>query len=84
MDQTAGDQMNPEISLGGTERSEGSPTWDKHEKEVHQEGDLHKNQDGAKSKTLKDNPVNHQEAEGKKNTQKVSSSRVLKFSEYFS
>jgi len=82
MDQSNNDQTSQETGLNPElERSEGSPSWDKYQKDKEFEGDSLKHVEN-KSDKLKDDSPN---SEAKKNTQKTNSSnRVLGFKEYFS
>lgn len=84
MDHEINDQPVNDPQLSSPEREEGSPTWDNYKKEDAEEGDLMKNQDGARSQKLKGSEQDNNTLAAKKNPHQKSSSRVLKFSEYFS
>lgn len=84
MDHLSNDQPNSQTQLDSPERSEGSPIWDKTQKEDTTEADLHKNSDGARSQKLKDDRADSEKLENKKGTNKAPSNRILRFSEYYS
>lgn len=82
MDQSNNDQISQEAGLNQESgRSDGSPSWDKYQRDKEFEGDTLKQVEN-KSDKLKDDLPN---SEAKKNTQRTNSSnRVLGFKAYFS
>jgi hypothetical protein len=84
MEQGSNDQISQESGLNPElERSEGSPSWDKYQKDKEFEGDSMKQANAKQQDKLKD-PEDHK-SEAKKNTLRTNgSNKVLRFKEYFS